>query len=175
MPTKNYGKTEYPNSFKRQSSFPLDDSYIQASYLDAVEYAASNGTAYEGQVIAIAENNEVRLFVLRKSNKENINFELDELISVNRHIGDWVIIKHEDNCEFSCKINYPFTNLKYHLCMNNDDVVEIDNESSNISIKLFDIISNYNLLISNELLVIKSKLITTYEDDKIKYGVLVKI
>lgn len=45
--------TEYPNSFQRQGSFPLERYSIFKSEAEMKEYAKSNPVAYVGQFVAV--------------------------------------------------------------------------------------------------------------------------
>lgn len=88
---------DWANVFVRTSNFPLDRSSIFGSYEDALEYAkgTSNderglgGTSYVGQVIAVYENETVRIYkIIGKDiyNKDTKTVEikergLEELIS----------------------------------------------------------------------------------------------
>lgn len=54
--------TEYPNSFKRQSAFPLEAYSLFYSAAAAKDYAANNPIAYVGQLIGIIENDIVAYY-----------------------------------------------------------------------------------------------------------------
>ena len=60
---QSFGITEYPNTFKRQGSFPLDKYSVFNSLTDATEYAESNKIAYEGQIISVVENDSVNAYI----------------------------------------------------------------------------------------------------------------
>ena len=49
-----YNKSEYPNSFKRQGAFPLDETSVKYSKDDLDTYAKSNDAgAYVGQIVTV--------------------------------------------------------------------------------------------------------------------------
>ena len=50
--------TEIFNGFLRLSNFPLDKSSVFESFADAYNYAATNETAYPGQIIAVVDYTE---------------------------------------------------------------------------------------------------------------------
>lgn len=55
------------NAFARTEGMPLDSSSVLKTYADLVEYAASSGKAYEGQVVAVGDTtiaDEVSVYVL---------------------------------------------------------------------------------------------------------------
>lgn len=58
-------ETQIFNGYSRLGSFPLDDKSIFSTYALAVTYAASNTTAYAGQLIAVVENQVVDIYTLR--------------------------------------------------------------------------------------------------------------
>lgn len=67
--TKLNNITEYPNSFKRQGSFPLERFSIFTSLegtddTAAKYYAANNPVAYVGQIVVVVEDNTVAAYVI---------------------------------------------------------------------------------------------------------------
>ena len=66
--------TEYPNSFKRQGSFPLEAYSVFYAIADAKNYAKNNPIAYVGQIITVIENNEVKNYSII-----NVNGDLEEV------------------------------------------------------------------------------------------------
>ena len=50
--------TEYPNTFKRQGAFSLEEFEVFNSLTAAQTYAASNPVAYIGQKIVVVETGE---------------------------------------------------------------------------------------------------------------------
>lgn len=55
------------NAFARTEGMPLDSSSVLKTYADLVEYAASSGKAYEGQIVAVGDTtiaDEVSVYVL---------------------------------------------------------------------------------------------------------------
>lgn len=101
-----YGITEYPNTFKRQGSFPLDKSNVFYSLVEATEYAESNKIAYEGQIISVVENDDVNAYILKKNDDVTKNFKLvnistnnanNDIIDINdlinSKVGIWSVTK----------------------------------------------------------------------------------
>ena len=112
-----HGITEYPNTFKRQGSFPLDESSVFSSLAEATEYAKSSYIAYEGQIISVTENDKINVYVLEKSNDAYTNFKLanistsnnsesNDLVAdinklINSKVGIWSITKITNSNEAS--------------------------------------------------------------------------
>ena len=103
----NFGITEYPNTFKRQGSFPLDNSSVFKSLNDATEYANSNPIAYEGQIKSVIDNDTINVYILKSSDDVNTNFKLSNISSnelnntiidmtnlIKSKIGLWTISKN---------------------------------------------------------------------------------
>lgn len=115
---RTYGVTEYPNTFKRQASFPLDNSSKFNSLSEATKYAASNPIAYEGQIISVSENGKVSVYVLEISTETNINYKLSGISSssdesndlnnavininnlINSKVGIWSATKNSNDSNF---------------------------------------------------------------------------
>lgn len=90
-----HGITEYPNSIKRQYSAPLEYYYSFNSWENANEYAQKNPTAYEGQIVAVTQNNDkVLLYYLTKSIFSNCNYDLI-LMSDSEKYGEYSLINHQ--------------------------------------------------------------------------------
>jgi len=71
--------TQLFNGFTRLSNFPLDERSVFSSYQDAYNYAASDPTAYAGQIIAVVDEiaEEVSIYnLIFPSEVVDINFEL---------------------------------------------------------------------------------------------------
>lgn len=102
-----HGTTEYPNTFKRQGSYPLDNSTVFNSLMDANEYAESSNIAYEGQIISIIDDDTTHVCVLKKNNDDSTKkfklvilpltglneYIIDIYNLVNSKIGIWSITK----------------------------------------------------------------------------------
>ena len=54
----------FGNAMLRGNGVPLDITEVYDSYLAAVKYAATNAVAYEGQLIAVTENNDTTVYVI---------------------------------------------------------------------------------------------------------------
>jgi hypothetical protein len=70
--------TELFNGFIRLDNFPLDERSIFSNYQDANDYAATDPTAYAGQIIAVVNeiDREVSIYNLIFSSDESRNFDL---------------------------------------------------------------------------------------------------
>ncbi len=62
--TKQFASMEFPLSLKRQDAFPLDGSCLFTSLAQAQEYAASDPTAYAGQLIVVAHAGIALVYVI---------------------------------------------------------------------------------------------------------------
>ena len=140
----NYGVSEYPNTFKRQAAFPLDQSSKFNSYIEAEEYAANSPIAYDGQIISIVENGNVTVCFLQRSLKENINFELHNIndltktitnttVNTSANLGTWSIIEKVEGLTVSLlwEILYPIQPETYRVYINDvavSDELKIDEE-----------------------------------------------
>lgn len=107
-----FGITEYPNTFKRQESFPLDGSSVFASLEEANNYAKNSKIAYAGQVVSVLdENGIVRIYFLQAS--EFNGFDLKELTfnnyATDNVIGSWGAISTPDTnfVEIAVELYYP--------------------------------------------------------------------
>ena len=115
---QSFGTTEYPNTFKRQASFPLDNSSVFNSLTEAVEYAKSSPIAYEGQIISVIENEKVTAYILEKSTESNVNYKISTISSssdessdlnnavininnlINSKVGIWSATKNSNDSNF---------------------------------------------------------------------------
>ena len=130
--SQRYGITEYPNTFKRQGSFPLDNSTVFDSLNKAIEYAKSNPIAYEGQVITVTENNDVIAYSLKKSAILETNYELVMISSrdtdlINTKVGTWSVSKISNSSEahLDFDILYPIVADSYQIFFNDFSISEI--------------------------------------------------
>ena len=88
--SQNFGVTEYPNTFKRQAAFPLDQSSKFNTLDEAIEYAKFSLIAYEGQIISVVENDNIALYMLKQSNgADNERYELKS-IDIDK-VGTWSV------------------------------------------------------------------------------------
>lgn len=60
-------KMDFGNAMIRNNGVPLDSSSVHKSYIDAVIYAATNGTAYAGQTVTVIENDKTLTYVITTS------------------------------------------------------------------------------------------------------------
>ena len=86
-----FGITEYPNTFKRQGSFPLDKSSKFKSLADAIDYAESSKIAYEGQIISVVENDNVNVYLLKRKDDADSGFKLVIIPTISTDVGDFII------------------------------------------------------------------------------------
>lgn len=89
-----YGVTEYPNTFKRQSDFPLDKTSVFKSYEDAANYAANSPIAYGGQIIGVKNttNDNYTAYILQPSNDAGHKFTLEAMQAYDFETPDEEII-----------------------------------------------------------------------------------
>lgn len=138
--SQNFGITEYPNTFKRQGSFPLDKSSVLNSLDEANDYAASNPTAYEGQIISVKDEGKVTAYILEISDDDNANFKLSKITSsasedlndavidinnlINSKVGIWSISKKANKPEafLDFDILYPIEANSYEVYFNDNSV-----------------------------------------------------
>lgn len=71
------GINQVGNSYQRKSAIPLDYFSLFNSLEDAEEYAATNPVAYVGQKIAVCENDNVNVYVIKNEAGElkKVGFE----------------------------------------------------------------------------------------------------
>ena len=87
-------KYDIAKGFQRTNSFPLDNTSVFSSFADAEEYAKGGGkfgkTSYLGQVLAVVENNEIRIYKigLKKNTNERELQELGGIIDKLIYVGN---------------------------------------------------------------------------------------
>lgn len=62
---KTYSNMEFPLSMKRQDAFALDYTSVQASLAAAQNYAATDPTAYVGQVLSVLADGAAAAYVIK--------------------------------------------------------------------------------------------------------------
>lgn len=130
----NYGVSEYPNTFKRQANFPLDQSSVFYSYTEAEEYAKSNPIAYNGQIIAVSTDDSIGVYVLYPSTKSGYSFDLLELNGTTSY-GNWYVDTSEGtNVTLNTDLMLPIEADKYKVLVDNE--VEIDSTELTEDIQL---------------------------------------
>ena len=108
-----YGTSEWQNTLLRQSNFPIDKSSTWTSYDLAVEYAATDLTAYAGQIISVNENDKVLIYKLVPDTTKNVNFVLEEIASGSSisSLGNWSIETRVDGLvsdfNYDLYLNFP--------------------------------------------------------------------
>ena len=138
----NYGVSEYPNTFKRQANFPLDQSSVFYSYAEAEEYAKSNAIAYNGQIIAVSTDDSIGVYILYPSAKSDYNFDLLELNGTTPY-GNWYVDTSEGTTvSLNIDLMLPIKADKYKVLV--DDEVEINSTdlSEDIQLPLTNIQNN---------------------------------
>jgi len=104
--------TELFNGFLRLNNFPLDGSSVFYNYADAYNYAASNETAYAGQIIVVVDSLEkiVSVYVLTfPSDGFEGNFEL---VGVSNDSGSNIRIVNEKVPDENGKITLYGTDIQ---------------------------------------------------------------
>lgn len=136
-----HGITEYPNTFKRQGSFPLDKSSAFDSLVEATEYAESSKIAYAGQIVSVIEDDDVRIYLLKKHDDKSKNFKLvnipistlsldDAIVNINNlinsKVGIWSVtrIDNTDNAVLDFDITYGIDANSYKVYLNEELVTD---------------------------------------------------
>ena len=95
-------KMDFGNSIIRGNGVPLDITSVYDSFDSAVVYAATNPVAYEGQVVAVTENNETIVYVISPVSQEKkmideVEYDvyLARVGSVTLGDGDTIILNEE--------------------------------------------------------------------------------
>lgn len=68
-------KMGWTNSLLRSNGIPIDITDIYDSYNSAVQYAAANPVAYEGQVIAVTENGDTSVYVITPKKQGTVSID----------------------------------------------------------------------------------------------------
>lgn len=166
--SQTFGITEYPNTFKRQGSFPLDKSCVYNSLLEATQYAESSQIAYAGQLISVIENNNVNVYVLKKHEDVTKNFKLVSLSEsngqsdivdinnlINSKVGTWSITKSTtEDAILDFDVWYGVTANSYEVFFNE----ELVSDKLSLSDEFVTNLENFN----NDSISIKLKF---YNDD----------
>ena len=124
--------TEYPNTFKRQGSFPLDSSSIFYNLEEAIEYAKSSLAAYNGQIISVIDNEDVNIYTLKPSNENDVRYELAQIYSsaydlVNSKMGWWNISNKPNSSDAVLDFDILYSNEadSYEVFFNDNSVSDI--------------------------------------------------
>ena len=95
-------KMDFGNSIIRGNGVPLDITSVYDSFDSAVIYAATNPVAYEGQLVAVTENNETIVYVISPAVQEKktideveYNVYLARVGSVTLGDGDTIVLNEE--------------------------------------------------------------------------------
>ena len=95
-------KMDFGNSIIRGNGVPLDITSVYDSFDSAVVYAATNPVAYEGQVVAVTENNETIVYVISPVSQEKKKIDeveydvyLARVGSVTLGDGDSIVLDEE--------------------------------------------------------------------------------
>lgn len=184
-----YGVTEYPNTFKRQDAFPLDNTSLFNSMEAALQYINKpNSTAYGGQIISINDNGSYSIYVVQIINnaKTLVNIMPQILNNLTYNVGTYCLYNYNDdvmneNSELMFDINYPLRASSYSMYLNNsnepvnDELIQIGHSISIfLGIATFDQINEFTIKLfddnSNELLTLYAK--TIWSNENIKLGIL---
>lgn len=184
-----YGITEYPNTFKRQDSFPLDSTSVFNNMESALEYVSkSNSTAYAGQIISIKNETTYDIYVVQIINdtKVLVNIIPNVLDYLKYKVGNYCLYNRISNLntEFSFDINYPLKASYYSVYLNESEepIIDLNNNSiftigqSFITTPIIfeqDNVFRIKLLDedNNELLTLYSKKVFD-ENENVKFGIL---
>lgn len=95
-------KMDFGNSIIRGNGVPLDITSVYDSFDSAVIYAATNPVAYEGQLVAVTENNETIVYVISPASQEKktigeVEYDvyLARVGSVTLGDGDSIVLDEE--------------------------------------------------------------------------------
>lgn len=188
-----YGISEYPNTFKRQSSFALDMTSIWNSYADAEKYAATNPVAYELQPITIKDGENIRLCILKEASsgstitidgvEYNKKYELIDVTDfATQKVGTWSIFKNNNKSTILFDILYPIEADEYKIytstittgyiltdetCNLNSDDVNLDSDNK-IYIEFFkQVVSDTNEI--THVSILKTELKSIYINDALNF------
>lgn len=110
-------KMDFTNSMIRGNGIPLDITDVYNSYAAAKNYVDSNPVAYEGQVLAVTENNDTTVYVIAArlaADGEKVEHYLKPVGSVPEVDGETIIINSEGQLE-AVLPEYVDTNTTYTL------------------------------------------------------------
>ena len=110
-------KMDFGNSIIRGNGVPLDITEVYNSYASAVAYVNSNPVAYEGQLLAVTENNDPVVYVIAaRLGEDGVTVEhyLKEVGSVPDVDGKTIVINSEGQLEAVIP-EYVDTNTTYKL------------------------------------------------------------
>ena len=95
-------KMDFGNSIIRGNGVPLDITSVYDSFDKAVVYAATNPVAYEGQLVAVTENNETIVYVISPASQDKkiideveYDIYLTRVGSVTLGDGDTIVLDEE--------------------------------------------------------------------------------
>lgn len=71
----------FGNAMLRGNGVPLDITEVYNSYNSAVFYAAENAVAYEGQLLAVTENDDTTVYVITPALQDTITIDMGEGIT----------------------------------------------------------------------------------------------
>ena len=114
--TKN-NKMDFGNSMIRGNGIPLDITEVYNSYAAAESYVNSNPVAYEGQILAVTENNDTTVYVIAArlaADGESVEHYLKPVGSVPDVDGKTIIINNEGKLEAAIP-EFEDTNTTYEL------------------------------------------------------------
>ena len=87
--------SEYPNTFKRQGSFPLEKFSVFNTLTEAQSYSTSNSVAYVGQIIVVANGTDVTAYIIKNTSGELV--EMGKTSSSGDVSADVEILKKQLN------------------------------------------------------------------------------
>ena len=93
---------DWTNALTRLSGVPVDITEVYDSYDKAVEYAATNPVAYEGQLITVTENGDTTVYVITPAVQgTHIVGEGDEAVTYNVNIKKVGTVPSGDNASIT--------------------------------------------------------------------------
>lgn len=184
-----FGITEYPNTFKRQDSFPLDSTSLFNSMESALEYVNKpNSTAYGGQIISIKNDSTYNVYVVQniEDRKVLVNIIPQVLDYLKYNVGTYCLYNRIANIsvEFSFDVTYPLRASYYSVYLNDSEEPIVDSNENSVFVVgnsfitapiIFEQDNTFSIKLldenQDELLTLYSKMIWD-EHEKIKFGIL---
>ena len=83
----NKNKMDFSNSMIRGNGIPLDITEVYDSLNAAIKYAATDPVAYEGQLLAVTENNDTNVYVIGSVSQGTVEIDDAQVINYLKLVG----------------------------------------------------------------------------------------
>ena len=80
-------KMDFSNSMIRGNGIPLDITEVYGSLNAAIKYAATDPVAYEGQLLAVTENNDTNVYVIGSVSQGTVEIDGAQVINYLKLVG----------------------------------------------------------------------------------------